>query len=76
VTLYLLVTDDDLELLAMIPDLQKLYLKGMPITDDSIDTLSQLKQLQYVDVGETQITASGLRELQVALPNCVIKTDE
>ncbi len=68
---FALVTDADVEvLLSMLPDLEKLNLRGMPITDRAVDILVYRTKLQRLDVSETQVSDSGMQQLREALPNC------
>ena len=43
-----------------------------PITDAGLVHLKELANLQYLLVGEAEITDSGIVVLQTALPNCEI----
>ena len=38
------------------------------VTDASVKVLAGMKQLQWLDVTDTQLTAAGIAELKKALP--------
>ena len=68
-----LVTDYDLGFIEGLNHLQRLTLRGMPITDAAIKQLSRLKNLKRLDVRDTEISAEGLSRLKVALPACEVE---
>jgi len=43
------------------------------VTDAGLKELSDLKQLTFLQLGETKVTAAGVKELQAALPHCQIQ---
>jgi len=53
-------------------DLKTLDISNTPITDAGLPHLKDLTNLTYLNLIETQITDSGVAELQKALPNCKI----
>src|SRR3954452_21595916 len=56
-------TDDDLKLLSAAPDLQKLVVWGVGITDAGIDHLLALSHLEDLQLLKTRITDAGLAKL-------------
>ncbi len=65
------VTDQDLmEIVAALPDLRRLHLDDTLVTDDSIEALKSLRQVEYIGLAGTRITAAGRKVLQSHLPNC------
>jgi hypothetical protein len=42
------------------------------MTDEGLKELAALKNLTSLDIGNTQVTGEGIKELQKALPNCKI----
>jgi Leucine-rich repeat (LRR) protein len=52
-------------LLPDLPDLTRIELRGVPITDDDLRHLTTLTQLEILDLSDTPITGSGLRYLAV-----------
>ena len=66
-------TDADLEQLRDMPELETILLSGCEnITDTGLVHLKGLTNLQYLNLMGTQITDSGVAELQKALHNCEI----
>ena len=66
------ITDNGLEHLKQIKNLQVLELNGTPITDAGLIRLQQLKALVRLDLSGTKVTAAGIKALQAALPRCEI----
>ena len=52
--------------------LKRLFLGGTQITDAGLVHLRGLKRLQELEVGNTRVTDTAVRELQRALPNLKI----
>jgi hypothetical protein len=52
--------------------LEELVLVGAEVTDASVGRLKRLRSLKKLDVSLTLMTASGVAELQAALPSCRI----
>lgn len=69
-SVYALVTDDDLVDLAPLTKLQRLSLRGMPITDEGIKHLQRFRQLKYLDLREAKVTQAAAAALQRELPGC------
>ena len=69
------VTDNDIKVIVSLNQLQRLSLRGMPITDAAVDQLTRFQNLQYLDVRQTQISAQGLSRLKEALPSCEVVAD-
>jgi len=53
------VTDNDIRGIAALKELQRLSLRGMPVTDDCVDQLSQFRRLKHLDVWDTQFPNRG-----------------
>ena len=53
--------------------LERLYLGGNQVTDAGLEHLIEMKSLEYLDLANTNITDEGVKKLQQALPNCVIR---
>lgn len=66
------VTDDDLQLLAILDHLRILNLEGLPITDGAVIHLKNLTSLQKLNVTNTQLSSDAIDELKAALPHCQI----
>jgi len=45
------------------------------VTDAGLEHLGGLKQLQYIELGRTNVTGEGVNKLQQALPKCRIDSD-
>jgi hypothetical protein len=58
--------------LEQLPNLKWFNLKGTRITDDGLETLSQLKQLRSLIVTDTGVTAKGVERARKELPGCEI----
>jgi len=58
--------------LAALPSLQELNLRHTKVTDECIATLSRIKTLRKVWLGETRITKKGIAQLRAARPGCQI----
>lgn len=71
-----LVTDNDLGVIAGLTHVQRLTLRGMPISDAAIKQLARLKNLKRLDVRETQFSAEGLSRLKEAMPSCEVVADD
>ena len=61
----------DLSPLATFPHLEVLCLRRLNVED--FTPLHNMKDLQWIDLRETQITAAQIDRLQQALPNCELK---
>lgn len=61
-----------LSLLADLRGLKNLNMEGMPITDKDVMYLKRLTDLRKLNLSYTEVTNTGLAELQQALPNCQI----
>jgi Leucine-rich repeat (LRR) protein len=59
--------------LAELKCLERLSLCGSSITDADLSLLSGLSGLRDLDLTRTQVTATGVAELQKAMPNCRIR---
>jgi hypothetical protein len=66
------VANQDLVVLDQFVNLRSLNLRGASLTDDAVDELAQILTLEELNISDTQITASGEKKLQAALPNCRI----
>lgn len=62
------LTENDLDLLPLMANLEKLRLEKNPVSDGISNQLSGLQHLQAVNLNETKITSGGLQKLQ-QLPN-------
>jgi hypothetical protein len=56
-------TDDDVKVLAALPQLREVHLNGTQISDAAVKTLAPLKQLRVLNVMATSVTDAGLAEL-------------
>jgi hypothetical protein len=62
--------DEGVRHLASLPNLRRLHL-GYDVTDASVPLLKQFTRLEYLSL-ESEVTEDGVKQLQAALPNCVI----
>ena len=58
------LTENDLEILKQMNNLEKLRLEKNPVGDKIVDLLSQLQHLEAVDLNETLLTNTGLASLR------------
>ena len=63
------------ENLAELKQLKRLSLAGSGLTDAGIKPLAILTNLESLDLRRTKVTATGIDELQAALPKCQIQWD-
>ncbi len=66
------VTDSDIKVIVSLNHLQRLSLRGMPVTDEAVDQLARFRSLKHLDVRETRISEQGLSRLKAALPSCEV----
>jgi Leucine-rich repeat (LRR) protein len=66
------VTDAGLKTLAALPQLEWLYLSETKLTDACLKDLSAMKQLRMLYLDDTDVTANGVAELKMALPDCEV----
>ena len=66
------VTDAGVRVLLGLKGLRKLWLHDLPITDESIVTLTQMKNLRELHIYATKISAEGARRLQSVLTECKV----
>jgi hypothetical protein len=65
-------TDDGLENLQGLSQLQDLWLDSTQVTDVGLMHLQGLSQLRKLTLSRTKVTDEGVNKLQQALPNCKI----
>lgn len=65
-------TDQKLSQLKGLPKLEELLIEYTPVTDAGLSHLHQLKQLKFICLTGTRVTAKGVADLRTALPNCQI----
>jgi Leucine-rich repeat (LRR) protein len=58
------VTDDDLDCLQKLPDLEAVYLRKCKVTDKGLEKLAGLTKLKYLFLGQTSVTDKGLESLK------------
>jgi internalin A len=56
-------TDEDIQLLAPLADLEELYIDDSPLTDAIVPTLQKFTKLRVLHVQEAQITDAGIAQL-------------
>jgi hypothetical protein len=66
------ITDNGLGHLAPLTKLKSLYLSGTGVSDTSAKYLEALRCLKDLDISTTRVTAAGVNELQLALPELEI----
>jgi len=58
------LTEQDLESLGLMSNLEKLRLEKNPITDKIIPTVLSLKHLESINLNETKLTSAGIEKLK------------
>ena len=66
------VTNDALAVIAKQTRLRALYLFDTKISDAGLKQLTSLKELKILMLTGSPVTSSGIDQLQMSLPNCVI----
>ncbi len=69
------VTDNGVLILSDFPNVERLYLSQLDITDRSLGLFYKLKKLTYLDVRGTKISSNYIRTLRSSFPKCVIIAD-
>jgi hypothetical protein len=72
------VGDNELaDILALdgLENIEFMVANGSQITNSGLLLLQRLKNLQHIYIGKTGVTQSGIDQLEVALPNCLIVFD-
>ncbi|MEA3365955.1 MAG: tetratricopeptide repeat protein, partial [Candidatus Hydrogenedentes bacterium] len=69
------LTEADFILLGKVSWLKYLDLSQSEITNDMVEYLAELRQLQTMDVRGTGLTQAGIRRLREWLPNCKVLFD-
>ncbi len=63
----------DFDLLAQLPDLQRLSFYGVSLDDAAVKTIGQLSQLSALDLYGTGVSAEAAQKLNAALPGAKIE---
>jgi hypothetical protein len=66
------LSDEQLRAVATLPELRMLMILGYSTTDADIQILSGSKTLKHLILKQTLVTESGRRQLELALPDCVV----
>ena len=69
------INDSDGAFLTTLKTANGIDLSYTAITDEMIGHLSELEDLEWLNIEKTQITHSAIHELQLALPNCEVYHD-
>ncbi len=70
------ITDAGLKYLESLKQLKNLTLEETKITDTGLKHLESMKRLESLNLQETKVTPQGIADLQKALPNCKIVSEE
>lgn len=65
-------TDDDLNSVEDLSRYETLDLEGTQLSNASLQTMEQMKQLRYIVVRRTNVTVAGVQRLQQALPKASV----
>lgn len=66
------VDDEVLATVALFSQLQRLYLGATRVTDAGMKHLEGLKNLEYLGLHGTDVTAECMQQLRAKLPNCQV----
>jgi hypothetical protein len=66
------IDDKSMQYVAAIPELELLDIQNAPVTNAGLSQLKGKLRLRRLDLYDTDVTESGITELQRALPNCEI----
>ncbi len=66
------LTGKGLSHLSRIPQLQEVRVCEVPLGDADLQELRDLKQVRMLTLKRTNVTTAGAKQLQKALPNCLI----
>ncbi|MGE0607100.1 MAG: hypothetical protein AB7O62_08400 [Pirellulales bacterium] len=61
--------------LSKLTKVQRLPLACSSLTDAGLKHLAGLRELQFLDLHDTKVTAAGVDKLAAALPQCKIEWD-
>jgi hypothetical protein len=67
------VSDSGIEHVSRLQNLEALRLEGSDVSNLSIPVLSRMRSLKKLNIEHTQITKSGRRKLEAALPGCDVR---
>ena len=70
------ITDDGVRFLTRMPRLQYLFLWHTGVSDIAANVLATLSQLRMLSLHDTLVSEDALTALNIALPNCLICSDE
>jgi len=71
------ITGRNIEHLSALPNLATLHLVDCPaMSDDAVEALASLKQLDTLDIRGTAISEDGRRRLEIALPNTIVLSSD
>ncbi len=65
-----------LEHLTSMPNLERLELNGIPLTDEAINTIQELPALESIGLIGAQVSSTGLHQLLNARPELSVRIDE
>lgn len=69
------ITDEGIEHLRSVPNLEDIYLQGcFDVTDRSLDVFASLKHLKHLDLSQTGVSEAAVHELRLRMPHCEILT--
>lgn len=66
------VDDEFLATVALLPQVQRLYLGATSVTDAGMKHLEGLRTLEYLSLHGTDVSPQRLEQLRVKLPNCQV----
>ena len=72
VTTVFIYSDNGLECLKELPQLEKAYAVGSQVTDRGLQKVETSGRLRKLYLSDSKVTAEGVAKLQQALPNCKI----
>lgn len=67
------LSDDDLAMLAGIPNLTKLFISGDSLSNAGLNHVAKMVNLDYIDIYAPDITVAGVKKLKEAKPNLIVR---
>lgn len=67
------ITNDGLRAISKMSSLRTLGIDSTRVSDEGVKHLHRMRELQWISIANTQVSAAALRQLKLSLPNCVVE---